>query len=175
MREIEIKVRLKPGEMDLLRQRLLDAQTRRGPVEDEINVLFEAADGHLRPAGETLRLRSFTGRLNATLTFKGPSDPNSRFKSREELEVRVEDGATARKILDALGYRATAQYQKRREHWTLFDIDVTLDRLSSGDYVEIEGSEDSIGLALARLGLAGRPHVREGYATLERQAPSAAL
>jgi len=175
MREVEIKIRLNPGEMDLLRQRLQDSQTRPGPVEDETNMLFEAPDGHLRPAGETLRLRSFEGRADATLTFKGPSDPGSRFKSREELEVRVDDSATARKILDALGYQATARYQKRREHWALFGVDVALDRLSSGEYVEIEGTEDSIGFALAWLGLTGRPHVTQGYATLESQAASAAL
>ena len=170
MREIEMKVRLHPGELDSIRQRLREGPAEPGSVEQEQNVLFEAADGHLGPAGETLRLRSFDGRADATLTFKGPSDPRSRFKSREELEVRVDDAETARRILDALGYRPTARYAKLRESWTLFGVGVSLDRLSSGDYLELEGSEDAIEFALAWLGLSGRPHVRQGYSTLESNA-----
>jgi predicted adenylyl cyclase CyaB len=172
MREIEIKLRLGPGETDAVRRRLQELRAQPGPIDEETNTLFESADGRLRPAGALLRLRTFTGRLGAMLTFKGPVDPRSSFKSREELEVGVDSGSAARGILDALGYRVTAQYEKRRESWQLAGAAIALDRLSSGEYIEIEGNEASINSVLASLGLTGRPHIKDGYATLEGRAAS---
>jgi adenylate cyclase, class 2 len=160
MREIEAKIRLRSGELDRLRARLVELHARRGPSEEESNTLFEAPDGRLRPAGQILRLRCFAGRADATMTFKGPVDPGSPYKSRDELEMRVDDGSTARAILDALGYQPTAVYCKRRERWSLDDAEIALDSLSSGDYAEIEGAEDAIARVLASLGLADRPHIR---------------
>ncbi len=169
VREIELKIRMTAGELAALRHRLQQQDAKPGPREEEVNVLFESADKRLQPAGELLRLRTFAGRDDARLTFKGPVDAASSFKVREELEVAVEDGSTARKLLEALGYRATGEYRKTRERWYLSGVEVSLDQLSSGEYVEIEGNEEAILVAVGRLGLAGRPHIRDGYAKLERQ------
>lgn len=169
-REVEAKIALQPGELDTLQHRLLDAGAHRGALDAEENVLFDAHDGSLRRSGCGLRLRFIDGRPQALLTYKGPVERGARFKAREELETRVEDGETAHAILEALGYRVSARYQKQREHWRIGSIEITLDHLDFGDYLEVEGEETAIDAALALLGLSGRPHIPQGYAELARRA-----
>jgi predicted adenylyl cyclase CyaB len=170
MQETEAKIALKPGEYDTIRQRLHEAGATQRGVDEEENLLFDSADGGLRGSGQGLRLRSFADRDEVVLTYKGRVERGSAYKSREEIEVRLSDLAGARRILERLGFRATTRYAKRREHWRLDDVEVALDRLEFGDYIEIEGTELTITAALERLGLARRKHIARGYAELARRA-----
>jgi adenylate cyclase class 2 len=169
MREIEAKIGLQPGERDRVRERLRAAGAELGSVDEEKNVLFESPDRRLRAAGQTLRIRYFGGRHDAVLTFKGPADEHASFKSRDEWEVDVSDGAVAQHIFESLGFRPTTTYHKRRENWRLRDARVSLDSLKSGDYVEIEADAETIDRVRGDLGLEDRPHITAGYAKLERR------
>ena len=164
-RETEAKIALKPGEIGALRIKLSDAGARRGPVDDELNIVFnlQGAIGRRR-----LRLRIFGGRSDALLTCKGPAAKEPAYKSREEVEVHVSDAAAAWELFDHLGFRPKARYDKRREHWFLGDTIVALDQLAFGDFLEVEGEEQAISGALITLGLRDRPHLRAGYARLSR-------
>ncbi len=169
MREIEAKIGLQPGELDAVRERLRVAGAEFGSVDEEKNVLFDAPDHRIRASAQTLRIRHFAGRHDAMLTFKGPADQNGAFKSRDEWEVAVSDGVITQHIFESIGFKPTTTYHKRREHWRLHDAIVSLDSLKSGDYVEIEADEETIGRVRCVLGLEGRPHITAGYAKLERR------
>lgn len=169
MREIEAKIGLHPGELELVRGRLRTCGAEQGSLDEEENLLFDSLDGHLRRSGQGLRLRSFAGRTGTLFTYKGKVERNARFKSREEIEVMAEDGVRLRQILEHLGFRATTRYLKQREHWNLDATAVALDRLSFGDYIEVEGEPAAIDATLAQLGLQGRPHIRASYAALARR------
>jgi predicted adenylyl cyclase CyaB len=166
MRETEAKIALREDELDLVRRRLADAGAKAGPVDDEDNLLLDRRRGGIRSRGQTLRVRMFQGRADARLTFKGAVDRTSRYKSRDELEVQVSDGDTLLRIFSALGLEPTARYRKHREYWILDGAEITLDRVESGDFIEIEADEDVIDAVIAGLGLEGRPHLSQGYASL---------
>lgn len=170
MQEVEAKIGLQPKELDVVRARLTAAGATSEGVDEEENLLFDSNDGRLRKSGQGLRLRSFGGRDEVVLTYKGPTERDSAYKSREELEVRVGDVPAMRDILERLGFRATTRYAKQRERWHLGETEIALDRLAFGDYVEVEGTEAAINETLARLELNGRPHIRPGYAELARRA-----
>lgn len=169
-REIEAKIALQGGELAALRGRLAQLGAQRGPVDDEQNLVLELRTDCSTCRVRRLRLRGYAGRCEALLTCKGPVVEDATFKEREEFEVRVSDGRSARELLEQVGFRPAVCYSKRREHWSLGNTVVMLDRLEFGDYVEIEGEEAGIKEALARLGLEGRPHIRSSYARLARRA-----
>ena len=170
MQEVEAKIALEPGEIDGVRRTLAAAGARQMGIDEEENLLFDSKNGGLRRSGRGLRLRSFGGRDEVVLTYKGKVERESPYKSREEIEVTFGDGPGMRQILERLGFRATTRYAKRREHWRLDETEIALDRLAFGDYIEVEGTEPAIDATLARLGLRDRTHVRPGYAELARRA-----
>ncbi|MCH7898073.1 MAG: class IV adenylate cyclase, partial [Proteobacteria bacterium] len=102
----EIEVKLRVDEHETVRQRLRErSATLMGRVL-ETNVILDRADGSLRGDGCGLRVRSAVAQTDgttiATVTFKGRVVP-SRFKSRTELEIAVDNADTAIAMLDALG------------------------------------------------------------------------
>lgn len=63
--------------------------------------------------------------------------------SRVEIETTLGDFEAGRKILEALGYILIATYEKYRSTYELEDLHVMLDELPYGDFVEIEGPDES--------------------------------
>ena len=88
-------------------------------------------------------------------------------KTREEVELRVEDGDAAL-LLERLGFIPSLSFQKRRETWELEGCKVELDELPYlGHFVEIEGpAEEPILRVRERLGLGDRPMIKSGYVEL---------
>lgn len=118
------------------------------PRAYELNLRFDLPDGSLRAAGRVLRLRRGD---DVRLTYKGPSENLEGALSRPEIEVTVGDFETARQILEALGYRLAATYEKYRTTYQLQTsevpqdfgslVHVMLDELPYGNFVEIEGPD----------------------------------
>jgi adenylate cyclase class 2 len=137
----------------------------------ETNSIFDLPDGSLRQRGVGLRVRAVQVLAGApqaaTLTFKGPVQPG-RFKSREELEVEVQDAARMAELLRGLGFEAQLVYEKRRERWLSGACHVELDELPGlGCFVEVEGPDEAaIDHIRARLGLAEMPMIRDSYVAM---------
>jgi adenylate cyclase class 2 len=91
-----------------------------------------------------LRLRKIN--KTAVLTFKEqmPSPKNSDIKKKIEFETNVTDAAEMEKILDALGCKLSLYYEKKRRTYRLPGVEVVIDELPFGMYMEIEGSERGI-------------------------------
>jgi adenylate cyclase class 2 len=97
-----------------------------------------------------LRLRQAD---RACLTFKSPpSAPDREFKIRPELEVQVADFNTTRQILKKLGFTTVRIYEKWRETFELADTHFCIDALPFGDFLEIEGTAESIPALSEKLG-----------------------
>lgn len=165
--EIEVKMRLK--DINELEGRLSAVGGKRCREMIEINTYLDTAGGTLRSSDQGLRVRVETP-LNpelppvATMTYKGPR-ANSEVKSRTELEVVVEPGASAIQLLEALGFRAVRRFEKHRRHWQVDVCVVDIDTLPYlGDFVEIEGPSEQAVLALrSQLGLDQLPLVQDSY------------
>lgn len=132
----------------------------------ESNLVFDYPDRSLKEAGILLRLRDKQGK--AVLTVKRPPETEgpSALKIFEEIESEVEDFATVRKALEVVGFTVAFAYEKVREKWSFMECAVCLDRLPYGDFVEIEGTEDTVPACAEALGLMGNPTSKETYHAL---------
>jgi adenylate cyclase class 2 len=70
------------------------------------------------------------------------------------------------KIIERLGYRLTAVYEKRRKYWQFGDVEVVLDELPFGQFMEIEGTIEDIGKTESLLGLKEIEREPRGYPRL---------
>src|SRR5262249_41283580 len=102
---IEIEAKVRVDSFQELRRRLMALGANRLGRSVERNDLYDMPGGDLAERGCRLRLRTLRrGGGAPVLTFKGPK-LGGRFKSRRELEIGVSDKATARRLLEAMGYR----------------------------------------------------------------------
>ncbi len=108
----------------------------------EVNHLLDFPDGRLGLGRRLLRIR-FAGE-RSFITYKGAPLPDGIFKRREELEAKLEDGATVLQILVQIGMQVCFRYQKYRQEYALDGVNVAVDETPIGNYVEFEGSQDSI-------------------------------
>ncbi len=89
-----------------------------------------------------LRLRK-TETVN-TLTYKEKVVTNGDFKHQIEFETIVSDVEATEHIIEKLGYKLSVVYEKHRKAWHLSNVEVVLDELPFGYYMEIEGSMKDI-------------------------------
>lgn len=112
-------------------------------------IRFEKGKGELEKKGLFLRVRS--GFKN-TLTMKIKVD-NANVFEREEIELEVEDVEKVRKIMNKLGFDKELIMEKYRSKWKLGSVDICVDELPFGFFVEIEGDEKNIFETVKKLGL----------------------
>lgn len=140
MLEIEKKYRLTRQLRDALSRRLKQIGAVQRGEEFEENTLYSGGD--LKLARTVLRLRR-VGK-HAMLTYKERYPRTSTIKYQREEETRIADPATMNRILEALGFKPSLVYEKRRQTWRLGKAEIVLDELPFGLFMEIEGSEDDI-------------------------------
>ena len=104
----------------------------------ESNLRFDTHDRELSASYQVLRLRHDT---RARLTYKGPADPNSEVSARLEYEMEIGDLTTGRHILEALGYEIVTIYEKYRASYSLDNVEISLDEMPFGKFMEIEGAD----------------------------------
>lgn len=163
MQETEIKLYVPDLQAVEARLRELGA-TLAHPRVFEKNVRYDDADGSLTAARRVLRLRQDDG---VRLTFKDDGaaldgGPYTRF----EAETTVGDFATMEVILGRLGYQPYLIYEKYRTTWALTDVEVMLDEMPYGNFVEIEGEGSAILPVMMRLGLSAAPRMTASYGRL---------
>ena len=131
----------------------------------ETNILFDTGGLSLRTAGAALRVREAGG--VATFTYKGPATVTA-YKSREELEVCVCDGAITATLLERLGFLPVFRYEKyRTEFMRPGSVCLAmLDETPIGVYLELEGEPLEIDSSAALLGFRPEEYVTASYARL---------
>jgi adenylate cyclase class 2 len=160
--ELEVKFYLsRRGELE----RRLDAMGKiTAPRVLEINLRFDTPDRSLTPEGRMLRLRQDT---RARVTYKGPGVSQGGANLRQELEFTVSDFDTARKLFEALGYQVYTMYEKYRTTYQVGSLEVVLDELPNGDFLEIEGPDaESIHGLAQQLGLNWDRRIMDSYTVL---------
>ncbi len=127
----------------------------------ERNWRFDTPDGRLASNGEILRVREDDG---VRLTYKRRID---RPEVRQEIEIEVEQSKKTRALLEALGFEITQVYEKYRQVFHLGEIEITLDQLPFGDFVEIEGSSIAdVQFATSQLNLVWERRIDQTYLEL---------
>lgn len=138
--EIEKKYRLSKKQREEVLQRLPKIGAKRKREEFEVNTLY--AGETLDVGHSVLRLRRIGNR--GILTYKERFPTRSSIKHQREDETRVDDPDAMELILDALGFTPALVYEKRRETWRLGKIEIVIDELPFGLFMEIEGTEQGI-------------------------------
>ena len=98
--------------------------------------------GQLEAGTAFLRLRKTKD--GNTLTYKEKVVTNGDFKQQIEFETNVSDVDATEHIIEKLGYKLSVVYEKHRKAWQLGDVEVVLDELPFGYFMEIEGSMKDI-------------------------------
>lgn len=138
--EIEKKYRATDGDFERIED-LLETNGAEFTGEDqEVNTVFSG--GPLGPLGAIVRLRS-TG-TTTTLTYKRPLPDRDGAKQRIEIETEIADPQALTSMLAEFGMFPRLIYEKRRRIWRFGEVEVVLDLLPFGSFIEIEGSPEAI-------------------------------
>ncbi len=167
---LEVEVKFHVADLQVVRDRLLAAgAVQEHPRQFEHNVRFDTPEEALRWGGRLLRLRQDE---RARLTFKGPAlhPEGSEAKVREELEVSVDDFERTAAILGRLGFLPFQRYEKYRETFSLQGVEVVLDEMPFGSFVELEGDEPALRSVAARLQLPWAERILDNYLNLMARA-----
>lgn len=162
--EIEIKFRVPDLNSLVRRLRELGLQEIT-PRTHEMNVLFDLPGHPLRNRGDLLRLRQYGESWILTHKAKVKND-SGRYKSRIEIETRVEDGEKMEAILRALQFEPCFRYEKFRAEWKGEHGHVVIDETPIGNFAEIEGPGQWIDELAQLLGISSQQYVRDTYAGL---------
>jgi adenylate cyclase class 2 len=160
--ETERKYRLSETRLQGITDRLVELGA--DFVKEVFEVNYQHRGGEMDERGATLRLRKigdFT-----VLTYKEKIKADDGTKKRIEYETSVADVEAMEHIIERLGYKLSAVYEKRRKYWQLDDVEVVLDELPFGHFMEIEGKTESIDIAEAKLGLKEIEREPRGYPRL---------
>ncbi len=130
----------------------------------EDNHLVDFPDRRLRSIQCLVRIRFTEG--EHVFTFKGPPRPEGIFKTREELETRLEDGTILLQALERIGMCICFRYQKYRREFVLGEIHVAVDETPIGNYVEFEGPESGILDLTREMGIPESGFLRSSYYSL---------
>src|SRR5436190_22709616 len=113
--ETERKYRLSEKRLEQMVSRLNELGAEFDKEVFEVN--YQHRGGEMDERGATLRLRKigdFT-----VLTYKEKVATQNGTKQKIEFETSVSDVDATEAIIEHLGYRLTAVYEKRRKYWNL--------------------------------------------------------
>lgn len=163
---LEIEVKFLLDDLNAFRERMLAAGIRpTKPRTFERNVRFDNPWDGLARQGRLLRLRRDDG---VRLTFKGapPQPVASDVRVREELEVTVSDFDQMAAIFERLGFSPRQVYEKYRETFAGDGVEIVLDEMPFGVFVELEGQPDAIRATADQLGLDWNRRILDNYLAL---------
>lgn len=163
MASYEVEAKFFVADLAQLRETLLTlgAEQKKERVFEK-NIRFETKGNGLFANRQLLRLRQDA---EVRLTFKGePKEQiDTEVKVREEIEVSVSDFGAMQAILERVGFHPEQVYEKYRETFTLNGLEVVLDELPYGDFVELEGVEEMIKKTAVSLSLPWSQRINTNY------------
>ena len=130
--------------------------------EFEENTIY--SNDHLRSTGSIVRIRKTDRR--SILTFKRRVENQFDVKQQIEYETEISDAAAAEAIINELGLKPVLVYEKYRDTWSFRSVELVIDELPFGDYMEIEGSITAIKEAEMLLGIEDLETEHETYPRL---------
>jgi adenylate cyclase, class 2 len=134
------------------------------PRTFETNLRFDTPNLDLTKAHKVLRLRR--DQFNY-LTFKGPAQFGKKVSVRQEIEVKVDDFESTEDLFKAIGYQVSVRYEKWRTKYMLNGIEIDLDEMPFGKFIEIEGVDpEGIEHTARTLALAWENRVTDSYMML---------
>jgi adenylate cyclase, class 2 len=160
--ETEKKYRIDTESRKMVIRALKNAGAEYVGRDFEENVIYSGEP--LSRNNGVIRLRHVGDRT--VLTYKRRVPGNSDVKEQIEHETEVANVDSIRSILDELGIDPVLVYEKYRDTWKFRSVEVVLDELSFGSFMEIEGTITAIKEAEILLGIEDLETVHETYPTM---------
>jgi adenylate cyclase, class 2 len=157
--EIEKKYRINEELRAEVVRALEEAKAEYVRRDFEENIIY--SNELLRSSAAVIRLRLVGDR--ALLTYKRSIENHFNVKERVEHETAVADAGALKAILSELEMKPVLVYEKYRDTWMFRSVEVVLDELPFGYFMEIEGSVTGIAEAEILLGIEHLESVHETY------------
>lgn len=138
--EIEKKYRLTEARKQFVLDSLAEIGAEYEGEDYEENTIY--GGGILDAQIAVLRVRKTQDKT--ILTFKQSIQNEYDIKQRTEHETEVANAHELEKIIENLGFAPRLVYEKRRKTWHFRAVEIVLDELPFGDFMEIEGSITAI-------------------------------
>jgi adenylate cyclase class 2 len=138
--EIEKKYRLTEAQREEVLERLSEIEASFEGEDFEENILYRG--GILDEKRAVLRVRKIGDK--AILTFKQRIQNQFDTKHQIEHETSVDDPQEIENIIENLGFKKRLIYEKRRKTWHFRNVEIVVDELPFGLFMEIEGSITAI-------------------------------
>jgi adenylate cyclase class 2 len=142
---IEVEVKAKVKDFTGIKKRLEELNGNKISNEIQEDIYLERDDIGFAKNDKAFRIRKIINKNIETnfITYKG-SKIDTKSKTREEIELGVEDGDKILKIFENLGFYKGGFVKKSREIYKLKECIISLDNVEGLEpYIEIEiGLED---------------------------------
>lgn len=138
--EIEKKYRLNAEECERISSALSEIGAQFQGVDFEENTLYRG--GVLDEKNAVLRVRKIGGRT--ILTYKRRIRNEFDVKQQIEYETEIGNAEEIENIIENLGFVRSLVYEKWRRTWQFRQVEIVLDELPFGLFMEIEGSITAI-------------------------------
>lgn len=138
--ETEKKYRLSEDQRETILENLLEINAEyKGEVFEENSIFQERKLSETPPI---LRIRKIGDKT--IFTYKKRVQNDFAVKQQIEYETEVGDADATEKIIESLGFVKMLVYEKRRKIWHFRQVEIVLDELPFGLFMEIEGSITAI-------------------------------
>ncbi len=137
---IEVEVKAKIKSFDEMRKMLDEINAVKVKTEHQEDRYFNSPVCDFAQTDEALRIRETKTdeKHNLFITYKGPKI-DAKSKTREEVEMEIEDADKASKIFENLGFKEVRTVVKDREYYKYENYEISLDNVHGLDpYMEIE-------------------------------------
>ncbi len=134
MIEVEIKVKIDDKDKVVKQLKKLGFKFIKKKFQEDI--YFNGIDRDFKETDEALRIRDEDG--NFFVTYKGKKIDKIS-KTREEIEVKIEDKEKMRQIFKKLGFKEVPPIRKIREIYRKGDMEASIDEVEGlGLFLELE-------------------------------------
>lgn len=137
---IEVEVKAKIDDINKIKSKLNSLQIHKEKEEYQEDIYFKSPIVDFSKTDEALRIRKIIINNNEKVfvTYKGPKIDEFS-KTREEIEMIVENEEKSRKIFERIGFNPVRIVKKQREFYKYENFEISLDFVEGLDpYMEIE-------------------------------------
>ncbi|KZX10619.1 class IV adenylate cyclase [Methanobrevibacter filiformis] len=137
---IEVEVKMKVNNFNSSKKELKKLNPQQEPTEYQEDIYFERDDIGFAKNDKALRIRKTTKKDESAVfvTYKGPK-LDKLSKTREEIELGVEDSDKLKTIFERLGFYENGKVSKEREIYKVEKYVVSFDNIENlGTFIEIE-------------------------------------
>ncbi|UCE73190.1 MAG: class IV adenylate cyclase [Methanomassiliicoccales archaeon] len=133
---IEVEVKAYAVNLKEIEEKILSMGVRQAWQGEQVDTYFNHPARDFKTTDEALRVREVEGKT--VLTYKGPKI-DTLSKTREEINVQVEDALSTQRLLKKLGFEEVGVVRKLRKKYFLGEFKVCLDEVDNlGEFVERE-------------------------------------